>query len=131
MSGLWSLVGAGTGYAALWLVVEGGKLVFGKKRLAFDQPTALTWIRRDQEADFTVGEDKMLGSDFFYRGNEQILMECAWLEIDGERFEKVSIRMECEWLHLDGRKWELVKWTRSVERRRTRHSRAKPWASET
>src|SRR5688572_8271136 len=29
--GLWSLVGAGVGFGALWLVVQGGKLAFGRK----------------------------------------------------------------------------------------------------
>ena len=107
--GLWSLVGAGAGFGALWLVVQLGKMAFGKKRLTYEKPTPFTWTRRDQEADFIVGEDAMLWSDFFYRGNEQVLMQCAWLEIDGERFENAAVRCECEWLHLGERKWELVK----------------------
>ena len=109
MAGIWSLVGAGVGFAALWLVVRFGKVLFGKKRLKFTKAAAFIWVRHDQEADFTVGEDKMLWSDFFYRGNEQVLMDCSWLEIDGERFENSAIRMECEWLHLGGKRWELVK----------------------
>ncbi len=109
LSGLWSLVGAGVGFGALWLVVELGKLAFGKKKLKFDQPTPFTWTRRDREADFIVGEEAMLWSDFFYRGTEQVFLECAWLEIDGERFKNAAVRCECEWLHLEGRKWELVK----------------------
>ena len=60
-------------------------------------------------ADFTVGKDAMLWSDFFFRGNEQVLLECQWIEVDGERFENVSVRFECDWLHLGDRKWELVK----------------------
>ena len=107
--GLWSLFGAGVGYAALWLVVQLGKLAFGKKRSVFEKAAPFTWIRRGEEADFTVGEEKMLWSDFFYRGSEQVLIQCAWLEIDGERFENAAIRLECDWLHLDKRKWELVK----------------------
>jgi leader peptidase (prepilin peptidase)/N-methyltransferase len=107
--GLWSLVGAGAGFGALWLVTRLGKLAFGRKRLRYDPPVALSWIRRDQEADFVVGEEKMLWSDFFYRGNEQVLWQCPWLEIDGERFEDAAVRCECDWLHLGERKWELVK----------------------
>ena len=107
--GLWALVGAGAGYGALWLVVHLGKMAFGKKRLTYDQPAAFTWTRRDQEADFVVGADAMLWSDFFFRGNEQIFMQCIWIEIDGERFENTPVRCACEWLHLGSRKWELVK----------------------
>jgi leader peptidase (prepilin peptidase) / N-methyltransferase len=108
-SGLWSLLGAGAGYGALWLVTRLGKMAFGKKRLTFDKAAPLSWIRRGEEADFTVGEEKMLWSEFFYRGNEQLFLECHWIEIDGQRFENVTARCACDWLHLDGRKWELVK----------------------
>ncbi len=106
---LWSLAGAAVGFAALWIVVQLGKLAFGKKRLRFDKPQLFTWTRRDQEADFVVGEEKMLWSDFFYRGNEQVLMDCVEIEIDGERFETAPARCTCDWLHLGDRKWELVK----------------------
>ncbi len=107
--GLWSLVGAGAGFGALWLVTRLGKLAFGRKRQRYDPPAVLSWIRHDQEADFVVGDEKMLWSDFFYRGNEQVLMRCPWIEIDGERFENAAVRCECDWLHLGERKWELVK----------------------
>lgn len=109
LSFLWSLGGAGVGYGLLWLVVQLGKMAFGKKRLTFDKGAPLSWVRRGEEADFSVGEDKMLWSEFFYRGNEQLLLNCTWLEIDGERFENVEVRCECDWLHLGQRKWELVK----------------------
>lgn len=109
MGGLWSLIGAAVGYATLWAVVQAGKLAFGKKRLVFEKGATFTWIRKDQDADLTVGEDKMLWSDFFFRGNEQVLLKCSWIEIDGQRHENADIRMECDWLHLGGKKWELVK----------------------
>src|SRR5205823_5713788 len=106
--GLWSLFGAAAGFAALWLVVRLGKMAFGKKRLIFEEAEPLSWTRRGDEADFIVGEEKMLWSDFFYRGNEQVHLQCAWLEIDGERFEHVAARFECDWLHVAERHWELV-----------------------
>ncbi len=107
--GLWALVGAGAGFAALWVVVQLGKLAFGRKRLRFADPQPFTWTRRDQEADFVVGEEAMLWSDFFYRGNEQVLLDCVEIEIDGERRENAAVRCTCDWLHLGERKWELVK----------------------
>lgn len=109
LSGIWSIVGAAVGYGALWLVVELGKKAFGKKRLTFEKATPLSWIRQGEEADFTVGEEKMLWSEFFHRGNEQLLLQCTWIEVDGHRFENVLVRSECDWLHIDQRKWELVK----------------------
>ena len=41
MSGIWSLAGAGVGFAALWLVVRLGKVFFGKKRLKFTKAAAI------------------------------------------------------------------------------------------
>src|SRR5438874_3439025 len=46
------------GYALLWLVLEGGKLVFGKKRIRFEKPTAFSWTRHGDDADFVVGGEK-------------------------------------------------------------------------
>ena len=106
---LWSLCGAASGFAALWLVVQLGKMAFGRKRMRFEDPQPFSWTRRDQEADFVVGPDQMLWSDFFYRGNEQVLLDCVEIEIDAERFENTAVRCTCDWLHLGDRKWELVK----------------------
>jgi leader peptidase (prepilin peptidase)/N-methyltransferase len=107
--GVWSLVGAAVGYFALWGVVELGKIAFGKKRVAFEKPEPFTWVRRDQEADFTVGEEKMLWSDFFVRGNEKLLMTCTGLEIDGQPYKDAALNFTCDWLEFDGRRIELVK----------------------
>lgn len=107
--GLYALLGAAAGYFALWGVVEAGKLAFGKKRVAFEKPQPFTWTRRDQEADFVVGEDKMLWSDFFVRGSERLAMHCSEVEIDGQRFKDVPLHFTCDWLEIDGRRIELVK----------------------
>ena len=109
LGGVWALVGAASGYFALWGVVEAGKLAFGKKRVAFEKPEPFTWTRRDQEADFTVGDDKMLWSDFFVRGNEALVMTCAQVEIDGKQYKNVTLNFSCDWLELDGQRIELVK----------------------
>ncbi len=63
---------AALGYALLWLVLEGGKLVFGKKRIRLEKPTAFTWTRHGDDADFVVGDEKSLWSDFFVRNRVQV-----------------------------------------------------------
>jgi len=37
---------------------EGGKLVFGKKRIRLEKPTAFSWTRPADDADFDVGRGK-------------------------------------------------------------------------
>jgi leader peptidase (prepilin peptidase)/N-methyltransferase len=109
LGGAWALVGAVAGWALLRTVVELGKMAFGKKRLAFEKPEPFRWVRKGQDADFSVGQEEFLWSDFFARGNEQLFLECRVAEIDGERFENVSLRFTLDWVHHGERKWELEK----------------------
>ncbi len=67
---------AAFGYAILWLVLEGGKLAFGKKRIRLKQPTAFTWTRTGDDADFVVGEERSLWSDHFAREKDLLLLHC-------------------------------------------------------
>jgi len=64
VSGLWSLAGAAIGYATLWVVVELGKIAFGKKHFAPRSIMPFTWRRRVvttpqgdvSDADLVVGD---------------------------------------------------------------------------
>jgi leader peptidase (prepilin peptidase)/N-methyltransferase len=109
MGGLWSLIGAVAGWGLLRLVVELGKLAFGKKKIVFEQAEPFRWERHDQDADFHVGPEKFLWSDFFARGNEQLLLHCTALEIDGEKLELGVLRFTLDWVHHGERKWALEK----------------------
>ena len=89
------LISAGSaalGYALLWLVLEGGKLVFGKKRIRFEKPTAFTWTRHGDDADFVVGDEKSLWSDFFAREKDQLLLHCSSARIGDREFTDVILR---------------------------------------
>ena len=80
-----SLAGAALGFGLLWLVVEGGKLAFGKKRHRFAAGTAFTWTRDGDRADLVVGDDTLRWEDIFSRESDVLLLECAEIEIDGEK----------------------------------------------
>jgi leader peptidase (prepilin peptidase)/N-methyltransferase len=65
LGGVWSLIGAASGYAALWLVVELGKKAFGKKQFRPASAMEFSWIRRaitteegkeESDADLVVGD---------------------------------------------------------------------------
>src|SRR6476469_8803308 len=73
---LTSAASAALGYVLLWLVLEAGKKVFGKKRVNLDGPTLFTWTRKDDDADFVVGEEKGLWSDYFSRETDQLILHC-------------------------------------------------------
>jgi leader peptidase (prepilin peptidase)/N-methyltransferase len=89
------LISAGSaalGYALLWLVLEGGKIVFGKKRIRLEQPTTFTWTRHGDDAEFVVGEEKSLWSDFFAREKDQLLLHCSTAKIGDREFTDVVLR---------------------------------------
>src|SRR5205823_11024262 len=73
---LTSALSALLGYVVLWIVLEAGKKVFGKKRIRLDAPTAFTWTRKGDDADFVVGEEHGLWSDYFSRETDQLILHC-------------------------------------------------------
>jgi leader peptidase (prepilin peptidase)/N-methyltransferase len=73
------LISAGSallGYAILWIVLEAGKKVFGKKKVRLDAPTVFTWTRKGEDADFVVGEEQGLWSDYFSRETDLLILHC-------------------------------------------------------
>jgi leader peptidase (prepilin peptidase)/N-methyltransferase len=108
LSAMWALIGAASGYFLLWGVVEAGKKAFGKKRIAFTKPEAFTWTRHGEDADFLVGEEKELWSEFFARDSDRLLMQCRWIEIDGERFENAAPEFHYDRVEIGGKTWQLI-----------------------
>ena len=83
---------AALGYAILWLVLEGGKIAFGKKRIRLKQPTAFTWTRTGEDADFVVGEERSLWSDYFAREKDLLLLHCDQAVIDDRALGNVTLQ---------------------------------------
>src|SRR6266446_7217914 len=81
-----SLLAAGLGYLILLIVLEGGKLAFGKKRIRLDEPTLFTWTRQGEDADFAVGIERSLWSDYFAREKDRLLLHCDEAKIDNRVF---------------------------------------------
>ena len=91
--GLWSIFAAAAGYALLWLVVEGGKITFGRKRIIFDPPEKFSWRRLDDEddAELTVGEEADRWSEYFDRETDRLELRCEWIEIADRTHENVTL----------------------------------------
>jgi leader peptidase (prepilin peptidase)/N-methyltransferase len=104
------LIAAGSaalGYALLWLVLEGGKLVFGKKRIRLEKPASFTWTRHDDDADFVVGHEKSLWSDFFAREKDQLLLHCSRARIAEHDFTDVILRFHYNRVQAGSQTFEL------------------------
>ena len=75
------------GFAGLWLVVELGKLAFGKKTLTFATP--VDWHLKEPEGDqdpmcFVIDGEEIAWWDMFTRKTDRLLVEATDILVDGE-----------------------------------------------
>ncbi len=91
-AGAWSLGSAALGYVLLWLVLEGGKKAFGKRRIRLEVPTPFSWVRQGDDAEFVVGEERELWSEHFARDSDRLLLECDEAQVDGRSFQKTTLQ---------------------------------------
>jgi leader peptidase (prepilin peptidase)/N-methyltransferase len=106
-AGIRSLLAAALGYVILWLVLEAGKIAFGRKRIHFDAPTAFTWTKRGEDADFVVGSEQTLWSEHFAREKDRLLLECDEAKIDHRSFGNVTLDFYYDSVTADGQQFLL------------------------
>lgn len=80
------IIGWVVGFVGLWLVVELGKLAFGRKALKFEKPVA--WHLKEPETDedpmlFIIDEESIPWWDIFSRKSDRLLVETADILVDG------------------------------------------------
>ncbi len=90
-AGVRSLLAAALGYVILLIVLEAGKIAFGRKRIRFDAPTSFTWIKRGDDADFVVGTEESLWSDYFSRERDRLLLTCDEARIDHHTYGNIML----------------------------------------
>jgi leader peptidase (prepilin peptidase)/N-methyltransferase len=90
-AGVRSLLAAALGYVILLIVLEAGKIAFGRKRIRFDAPTPFTWTKRGDDADFVVGPEESLWSDYFAREKDRLLLQCDEVRIDHHTYGNVTL----------------------------------------
>jgi leader peptidase (prepilin peptidase) / N-methyltransferase len=105
--GRWNALGtsalsAALGYVILWIVLEAGKKAFGKKRIRLDAPTPFTWTRKDDDADFVVGDEQGLWSDYFSRENDLLILLCDEAVIDARPVGKSELRFHYNRVNIAG-----------------------------
>jgi leader peptidase (prepilin peptidase) / N-methyltransferase len=99
---LTSALSAALGYAILWIVLEAGKKLFGKKRIVLDAPTPFTWTRKGEDADFVVGEEQGLWSDYFSRESDLLILLCNEAVVDSRQVGKMDLRFHYNRVQIDG-----------------------------
>jgi leader peptidase (prepilin peptidase) / N-methyltransferase len=102
-AGIRSLLAAALGYVILLIVLEAGKIAFGRKRIRFDAPTPFTWTKRGEDADFVVGVEESLWSDYFAREKDRLLLQCNEVRIDDHAFDSVTLDFRYDRVTAEGR----------------------------
>ena len=101
-AGIRSVLAATLGYVVLLIVLEAGKIAFGKKRICFDAPTPFTWTKRDDDADFVVGTEQTLWSDHFARERDRLLLQCDETKIDNHTYGSVTLDFHYDRVGVEG-----------------------------
>jgi leader peptidase (prepilin peptidase)/N-methyltransferase len=102
-----SLLAAALGYLTLWIVLEAGKVAFGKKRIRLDTPTPFSWKRQGEDADFTVGEERTLWSEYFARESDRLLLHCNEAKVDHRAFGEVVLECHYNRVTVEGQEYAL------------------------
>ena len=101
-AGLRALLAAALGYVILLIVLEAGKIAFGRKRIRFDAPTPFTWTKRGDDADFVVGAEEGLWSDYFAREKDRLLLTCDEVRIDHHSYGNVTLDFRYDRITAEG-----------------------------
>jgi len=104
---LWSAGAAAAGYASLWVVVEVGKKVFGKKRINLEKPEAFTWTRHGDDADLATGGDTMKWSEIFSRPSDILLMHVTEATVLGKTHGQTTLTFYYDRLLVEGDEYKL------------------------
>ena len=72
----YSVLGAASGFASLWLVVQLGKLAFGKKKHVLKEPTPFRWTRIDESAEIRIDNEVLTWEEIFSRPSDEMVLEC-------------------------------------------------------
>ena len=103
-----SLAGAGIGFGLLWLVVEGGKLAFGRKKHVFNPPEDFSWARAGDRADIRVGGDTLAWEDLFSRESDVLVLDAdGGIFIDGREAGGGVLRFRYDTLTAGGSDFSL------------------------
>lgn len=103
-----SLLGTVLGGGLLWLVVEGGKLAFGRKKHTFEGGSDFEWIRDGDRADLVIGGETHRWEDIFSRETDvMVLNPSRPVECDGTEWPAGPLRFHYDRVEVGGQTHKL------------------------
>lgn len=102
-----STLAAILGYVLLWLVLEGGKIAFGRKRIRLDTPTHFHWRRVGDDAEFQFGDEVEKWSEYFARESDRLLIVCSGALVQGRPYGAVTLAFHYNRLTVEESSYQL------------------------
>ncbi|CAN5585954.1 hypothetical protein BH09VER1_BH09VER1_40460 [soil metagenome] len=103
-----SMGGAALGYGLLWLIVEFGKLAFGKKKHVFPKEEPFVWIREGETASVKIGEDVLAWDDLFgYRASDELVLNCSTFEMGERKGTDTTLRFHFDKVRIGDEEFNL------------------------
>ncbi len=84
-----SLLGIVVGAAMLWLIIEAGKLMFGRLKLRLPEPATVV-IEREQ---IKVADDELKYEEVFSRDSDRIWLRASTIQIGDTTFENADVQV--------------------------------------
>ena len=90
-----SLASGALGLGGLWLVVELGKLAFGKKNYVFNKPEDWSVTQPDEEQPpvFTVEGTEYSWADLYFRPTDRLVVACEEVRINDRSWSKATVEL--------------------------------------
>jgi leader peptidase (prepilin peptidase)/N-methyltransferase len=104
---LLSLGAAALGAGVLWLVVEGGKLAFGRKRLVPEHPEPFHFEFDPENPRLVIGGEIWAWQDVFSRESDALVVECERATLNGAAVRDAKIRIHYDRVVADKRETPL------------------------
>ncbi len=102
-----SVLAAALAYLTLWIVLEAGKIAFGRKTVRLDTPTPFNWRREGEDASFDVGEEHSVWSEYFARESDRLILKCDEAMIDHRQFGAVTLEFYYNRVRTEGQEFVL------------------------
>lgn len=107
-AGLLSLGGAFAGFIVLYLVVEGGKVVFGRKRVCFATPELFEWRREGEGVWILLAGERFDWGEVFSRERDELRIAVdGSATLDGRVLEGAEFVFTHDRLTVDGEAMQL------------------------
>jgi leader peptidase (prepilin peptidase)/N-methyltransferase len=87
-----SLAGIVVGGGLIYLILRGGKLLFGRYQIALEQPSTITFT----EEALLLPNEKLSYGDIFYRKNDVVVFDATQLEMVDRCYRDVRVKLSPE-----------------------------------